>query len=725
MKLVQVWIEYTAAALDRPFTYACFDEAVERGKRVEVMFNRRASIGFVESVETTTMTLEQAQEALGYKLGVINKIIDERPLIKEELFAMAQWMAKETVSSHISCFQAMLPAKLKPQTNQQKIKMATWVQVVEGASGKLTARQQEALHFLQEKKGLLLSEWRAQFKSVGKLLEEKGLVKQVQKEAEFETKAVMPLQSPLTLTPLQQKAKEDILQAKQEVVLLHGVTGSGKTEVYLQLAQEVVQKKKQVLILVPEIALTPQMVKRVESRFGTKVAIYHSALNNQEKYEQFKRVWKGEVDVVVGTRSAVFMPFNQLGLIILDEEHDSSYKQDSTPQYHCRDAAIWRAHYHHCKVILGSATPSLDSYARTLKQRYHLTCMPERINKKMPVITTVSTQQAIRNQQSYILTDVLKEKIQERLDHHEQIMLMLNRRGYSPTIRCNSCGESLMCPHCDLALSYHRSENALKCHCCGYAAPLIRECPKCHSHDFTMLGVGTQRLVEEVEKTFPVARVIRMDADTTSRKNSHQKILEKIEHHEADILVGTQIIAKGIDYPDVTLVGIINGDAGLNRSDFRSVETTFQLIVQSAGRSGRATKPGEVVIQAYDPDHYAIQYGSQQDYLGFFAKEMNYRHLSNNPPYSYLISIVFSDPDKNRAVREIHQFTAWLKEEKAGKVLGPSELFKLQDSYRFRLVLKGKNRSEMIEAVSRCHQLSLKQRMKSRIKVDTSPMMLE
>lgn len=725
MFLVQVWIEYAAVSLDRPFTYACNDEHVARGKRVEVQFSGRNSVGFVESVEYFKGTKQEAEDKLGFHLEEIVRVIDDEPLLNEELFEMAKWMQKETISSRISCFQAMLPAKLKPSGNRTAAVMQTWVKIKKEEPGVLTPRQQEVYNGLKEKGRMPLSQWREWAKTVGKTLEEKGIVERFEIEKEYVENAIKSISPALTLTSLQKEAMKSIVEAKQTTILLHGVTGSGKTEVYLQLAQRVIDEGKQVLILVPEISLTPQMVKRVESRFLNRVAIYHSALNNQEKYEQFKRVKKQLCDIVVGTRSAVFMPFEKLGLIILDEEHDSSYKQDSTPQYHCRDAAIWRANYHHCKVVLGSATPSLDSYARTLKNVYKLVEMPSRINDKLPVITTVSTQEAMRKGESYVLTDTLKNKIQDRLERNEQVMLMLNRRGYSPTVRCTHCGESVKCPHCDLSLTWHRDDGLLKCHTCGYVQPMIHQCTHCGSEQFSMFGFGTQRLVEEVKKAFPFAKVDRMDADTTMAKNAHKKILDRLENHETDILIGTQIIAKGIDYPDVTLVGIINGDAGLNRSDFRSVESNFQLIVQAAGRSGRAQKSGEVVIQAFDPKHYAIQYGSRQDYRGFFKKEMNFRHLTNNPPYSYLISIVFNNRDKQKAVDEIHQFAILLKQKEAGKVLGPSELYKMQDMYRFRLILKGKNREEMINAVAQCQSECLALKMRSRIKIDTSPMMLD
>lgn len=724
MLLVEMWIEYATLSLNRTFTYACFDEAACRGKRVEVIFNGKKCIGFIENITKTDLSLQEAEEQLGFKLGIVESIIDTYPLINEELFEMAEWLSYQTVSNRISCFQAMLPSKLKPASTNHKIKTEKWVRIKEKHETGLTVKQSEALSYLKKAEKMKLTDWRKQFKTISKTLEEKGFVEQYDEEVLYQKKSSCPSSSSFTLTETQANAIKQINAAKTTTVLLHGVTGSGKTEVYLQMAKTVLEQGKQVLILVPEIGLTPQMTKRVEERFGSNVAIYHSGLNNQEKYEQYIRVKNKEVDVVVGTRSAVFMPFENLGLIILDEEHDSSYKQDNTPQYHCRDVAIWRADYHGCKVLLGSATPSLDSYARALKKVYTLVEMPIRVNEQMPTIMAVDIREAVRKKESYVLSDILKDKIKDRLEKNEQVMLMLNRRGYSPTVRCNDCTATIRCPHCDLALAWHRSENVLKCHCCGYVQPMVKECPSCHSASLSMLGIGTQRLQEEVQKAFPTAKVDRMDADTTSLKNAHQKILQRLENHETDILVGTQIIAKGIDFPDVTLVGIINGDAGLNRTDFSSVETTFQLIVQAAGRSGRAEKSGEVVIQAYQPNHYAIQYGIRQDYLGFFKREMNYRHLSGSPPYSYMISLVFSNKNQDISVSEAHQAASWLKQE-GMRVLGPSELFKQQDYYRTRILLKGKDKDELLRAAHLCIEKCIEQKTRSRIKADTHVLMLE
>ncbi len=726
MKLAQIWIETASLKLNQMYTYLCEDDSLKKGMRVFVNFNGRNLIGFVESAEMCCETEEELKNRFGFQVKKITSILDKESLLTDELHDLALWMAKETVSPVISCFQAMLPNKIKPSSSHQNIKMETWVRCsgkIEDAS--LTKKQAEALFSLRKTGEMTLSQWRSEYKSVSKKLEQMLLVEQFQKEAVYHKDETAQLCQWLDLTDKQKCAKQEIEQSAQNVVVLHGITGSGKTEIYLQMARDVVAAGKQVLILVPEISLTPQMVKRVKERFGSDVAIYHSGLNHQEKYEQYQLIKHHEVSVVVGTRSAVFMPFDKLGLIVMDEEHDQSYKQDSLPQYHCRDVCIYRAEKHGCKVVLGSATPSLDSYARAIKRVYGLVELKERINHSLPEVTCVSTKEAMKKGQSYMITDVLKDKIAERLLRREQVILLLNRRGYSPVLKCAECGEVLMCPHCDVALSYHKEDHCLKCHVCGYRSPMIHQCPSCHASHWMMPGFGTQRLEEEVLKLFPGIRTIRMDADTTSRKNAHEKLLDAFGRKEADVLIGTQMIAKGLDFPDVTLVGVVNADAGLHHTDFKSVESTFHLIVQASGRSGRSDKRGEVVLQAFDPSHYVIQTGSHNDYLSFFKKEMEYRRMSANPPYTYLISMQLSDSTENTLVKEAQQLSNLLRASSDFKVLGPSELARHQDRYRKRVLLKGKNLNLMKEAVHKAVKFHRERKMRSTLSVDVNPQHLD
>ena len=528
---------------------------------------------------------------------------------------------------------------------------------------------------------------------------------------------------------LQEDQKKVIAQVEQEkhhrVFLLHGVTGSGKTEVFLRLASKEIEKGKQVLLLVPEISLTPQMVKRVKQRFGAHVAIYHSGLNAQEKYEQYQLVKEHKVQIVVGTRSAVFMPFDRLGLIVMDEEHDTSYKQDSTPRYHCRDIAIYRGKYHDAKVLLASATPSLESYARAHKGVYALLQMPHRINGNFPSVRIVEMRKSVAKGESYLLSDALLDAIYDRLQKKEQVILLLNRRGYTPILRCISCGYVQMCPHCDVAMSYHKEEKVLKCHTCGYSMNVPTHCPNCHEASWRYLGLGTQKLEEFVQIKFPDARILRMDADTTTRKHAHENLLKSFDEGHADILLGTQMIAKGLDIEKVTLVGIVNGDALLNRSDYRSAEMTYDLLEQASGRSGRGEYKGEVIIQAYDPNHYAIQCAAHHDYLSFFQQEMQYRHLTGYPPYRYLVSMVFSSKNNQDIQQSAEAAMRILSKKENCKILGPAQLHKIRDEERCRILLKGKDEQLLIHYVKDVYDKHLQTKQKARLDIDLSPYMLD
>lgn len=723
MRVAYVYIEHPVMKLDRPFTYRCDDLPICRGVRVRVPFGKRNQllIGFVERIDE----LPDVEIQDDYEIKAIAEVIDTEPLINEELFALAKWMAKTCVAPLISCLQCMLPSKLKPKHTMGKIKQEAWV-VYDHTASALTKRQSEIVKIMEVRKEMLRSVFMREFKSAGKRLIEAGILRVEQRNA----RASLPLHAakepPLTLNATQQQAMAALLEndAKQ-VILLHGVTGSGKSEVYLQLAQRVLDQGRQVLILVPEIALTPQMMERVEKRFQGQAAIYHSGLNAQEKYEQYMLVKQHRVGIVVGTRSAVFMPFDALGLIVMDEEHDTSYKQDVTPRYHCRDVAAYRARRHHCSLILASATPSLESYARAYKGVYRLVEMPQRINAALPQVRIIGMKGALAKGEHFLLSKPLEQAVEQRLDRREQVILLLNRRGYTPILRCISCGYVQLCPHCDMAMSYHKDERVLKCHVCGATMALPTACPQCHQSSWRYLGMGTQRLEEYVSRRFPKARILRMDADTTGRKFAHESLLAQFRRHEADILLGTQMIAKGLDFENVTLVGILNGDALLNRSDYRSAELTYDLLEQAAGRSGRHEKRGEVIIQAYDTDHYAIQCAAHHDYRGFFAREMQYRHLAGYPPYAYLASMVFRHK-REEAARECAAATIQQLAQPVGiRILGPGSLGKSKDEYRVRVLLKGKDPAQLNELVWQIYRHHLAQYNQVELDVDLQPLMLE
>lgn len=549
-----------------------------------------------------------------------------------------------------------------------------------------------------------------------KPLLEKGLLQEVHKEVyrdpyqdrEYERT------TPFDLTEEQEEAIEPILQSIDHVehhtFLLHGVTGSGKTEVYLQSIQEVLENGREAIVLVPEIALTPQMVERFKGRFGSKVAVLHSALSYGEKYDEWRKVQRKEVQVVVGARSAIFAPFENVGIIIIDEEHESSYKQEDYPRYHARDVAINRGEYHKCPVVLGSATPTLESFARAKKDVYKLLNLKKRMNEQaMPEVEKVDMREELRAGNRSMFSHVLHEKISDRIQKGEQVVLFLNRRGYSTFVMCRDCGHVMECPHCDIALTYHRRSERLKCHYCSYEEAMPSNCPSCESDSIRYFGTGTQKVEESLGQLIPEARIIRMDVDTTRRKGAHERLLNQFANKEADILLGTQMIAKGLDFANVTLVGVLAADALLHLPDFRSSEKTFQLLTQVSGRAGRHKLPGEVIVQSYTPEHYSIELASQYDYDAFFLKEMQMRKMFQYPPYYFLILLTVSHPNQLYTMDITKQMGQYLREHLSDHtmILGPtpSPLTRIKDRYRYQCMIKYRDEPSLLKIMNRLFQI--------------------
>lgn len=500
----------------------------------------------------------------------------------------------------------------------------------------------------------------------------------------------------LTLLPDQQTACEKIIEAKkQETFLIHGVTGSGKTEIYLQTIEAKLKEGKEAIVLVPEISLTPQMVERFKSRFGSEVAVLHSALSSGEKYDEWRKIERKEARVVVGARSAVFAPFENLGIIIIDEEHEASYKQEDNPRYHARDVAIWRAMKYQCPVVLGSATPSLESFARAKKGVYTLIELPSRVNDRaMPEVNVVDMREELRKENRTEFSTELLEKIKDRIAKKEQTVLMLNRRGYSSFVMCRDCGYVVECPNCDISQTYHQASNKMKCHYCGHEEPVPQKCPSCEGEHIRYFGTGTQKVEESLTKLIPEARVIRMDVDTTRTKGAHEKLLRSFRNHEADILLGTQMIAKGLDFPDITLVGVLNADTMLHLPDFRASERTFQLLTQVSGRAGRHERTGEVVVQSYNPEHYSIEFAKKHDFIGFYHHEMQLRKMGAYPPFYYLTMINVSDENEMKAIRTIQEMANFLRGKLGPEavILGPvpSTIARIKNKYRYQCIIKYK-----------------------------------
>ncbi|MGE6258697.1 primosomal protein N' [Heyndrickxia sporothermodurans] len=509
---------------------------------------------------------------------------------------------------------------------------------------------------------------------------------------------------PFPLTNEQKQAITPILESIERneytTFLLNGVTGSGKTEVYLQSIQKVLTQGKEAIVLVPEISLTPQMVERFKGRFGDDVAVLHSGLSIGEKYDEWRKIQRKEARVVVGARSAIFAPFENIGIIIIDEEHENSYKQEENPRYHARDIAIYRGKLHKCPVILGSATPSLESFARSQKGVYTLLSMKTRMNNQaLPEVSIVDMREELREGNRSMFSRVLFEKLQDRINKKQQTVLFLNRRGHSSFVMCRDCGYVLQCPNCDISLTYHRFSNEMKCHYCGYETIVPHTCPECNSEYIRYFGTGTQKVEEEILKLLPEAKVIRMDVDTTSRKGAHEKLLQQFQDEKADILLGTQMIAKGLDFPNITLVGVLSADTMLHLPDFRASEKTFQLLTQVSGRAGRHHLAGEVVIQTYTPEHYSIELAGEQDYDQFYKQEMLMRKLGSYPPFYYLTLITVSHENLMKVVSVTEKITKYLQTKLSNEsiILGPatSPVPRIKNRYRYQCLIKYKREANL------------------------------
>ena len=535
---------------------------------------------------------------------------------------------------------------------------------------------------------------------------EQGALTLVQKEVQRSAAYFEGIEAsqPLELNSEQRQARDAVVSAissQQPPFLLQGITGSGKTEVYLQIIQGTLDKGKTAILLVPEISLTPQMTERFIARFGEKVAILHSGLSNGEKYDEWRKVERGDAQVVVGARSAIFAPLKNLGVIIIDEEHESSYKQDSNPRYHAREVAILRAQYNQASLVLGSATPSLESRARAGKGVYQHLRLTQRANPlaTIPEVQVIDFRDYIGQNKTSNFTPPLLEAIQDRLDKKEQVVLMLNRRGYSSFVMCRECGTVDTCPNCDISLTLHMDTKTMNCHYCGFSKGIPHICPNCQSRSIRYYGTGTQKAYDELAELFPQARILRMDVDTTRKKGSHQALLDQFGRGEADILLGTQMIAKGLDFPNVTLVGVLNADTALNLPDFRSSERTFQLLTQVAGRAGRAEKAGQVLIQSYNPEHYAIRFAKEQDYEGFYAYEMSIRRQLGYPPYYFTIGITLSHKKEEEVVKRAYEVMGILRSglSETSKILGPTPkpIARTHNLYHYQILIKYRLEDEL------------------------------
>ncbi len=718
--VVGVLVQLSNKNIDKIFDYTVrenFASKIKVGIRVEVPFGHQTLEGFVLEIKDTNTS--------GRKLKEIISIVDEDIILNEELLLLGKKIQRMTLATLISCYQVMLPKALKAKrgTIIHK-KYDTYYKLGNISNYKFNEKQKLIINLFTNKELVLRRDiLNISSSSLNTLVKNNILlpVKCERYRTCYDDK-VVPKRK---LTTEQNDVVNCFFQEHGfNTFLLHGVTGSGKTEVYMEFIEDALNKGKTSIVLVPEISLTPQMVERFQMRFGDKIAALHSALSEGEKYDEWRRIARGEASIVIGARSAIFAPLSNIGVIIIDEEHSDSYKQDDmNPRYNAKDVAIIRGQYHDCPVVLGSATPTLESFARAQKGVYKLLSLPNRVNgKKLPLVRIVDMNDEIKKSRGHFSRNLLTA-MASKLNKGEQIILLLNRRGYSPFITCKNCGYTFKCPHCDITLTYHKTSNTLRCHYCGYGTKIYDICPSCNNKSITDLGVGTEKIEEELKTIFPDKKVLRMDVDTTSRKGMHAKMIKAFKDHEYDILLGTQIVAKGLDFSNVTLVGVINADTSLNIPDFRSSENTFSLLSQVAGRSGRSEKSGEVIIQTYNPDHYAIHFTKDHDYISFYNKEMQIRRMLKYPPFYFICYIKISGKDLKYIENESFKIKRSLDRNLGSTIiLGPSacNIFKINNIYRYGIIMKYKKEENLYSVLEKILD-HYKSDSKIRIDIDFNP----
>ena len=646
--VASVIVDISTSEIDRIFEYLVpSGMQVRKGDRVLVPFGNKTIEGFCIDLKDSPDTSRELKE--------IKDRLDPYSAITEEQLELAKFMRARYYIRHVDCLRLFIPSKLRGgrvrELKRQYVCLAQdrpYEQLLEEAATPARRAVVERLKEGGEFLSRLTSEVSA---SCVNTLIKHGILIKTDREIMRSPLGYEPQKSALpSLRPAQQAALETILSMQRRVALLYGVTGSGKTEVYMRCIAQALQEGKTAIMLVPEISLTPQTLKIFRSRFGDIVAMLHSGLSDGERFDEWRRIITGDAKVVVGARSAIFAPLKNVGVIIIDEEHDSSYVSESNPRYITADIAKWRAEYNGGKVILGSATPSIESFLLAKRGQYELVRMDERISGNMPDMHIVDMKQEIISGNNGIFSAELTASLKDTVARGEQAMIFLNRRGHSSFVMCKKCGYTAKCTDCDITLTYHSADNKLKCHYCGKRYKMLDCCPECGSREIRYGKIGTQRVVEELKKIFPDINILRMDNETTATKTAYLDILGAFASGEAQILVGTQMIAKGHDFPNVTLVGILDADMSLYFSDYRSAERTFQLVTQVAGRAGRAAKLGKVILQTYSPNHYVFRFAARYDYDGFFDKENNTRLVSDFPPYTTIMRIMMSGADEDKVI---------------------------------------------------------------------------
>ena len=675
---------------EKIFTYSVSDDLkdiVRVGFRVIVPLLNREIEGLIIGI----------RDSVDFETKPIVSLLDSEPVFDDELLSLGKYMKDEYLCSLMSAYESMLPDALKFNKTKTSIKYETYITKV-GDIDNPSVYEKNVLKLFDN--GDVLKRDIKSKSTLNRLLD-MGVLKEVKREknrlcVNYERRELRKL------TDKQLDAYNLLLNSKKSVCLLRGVTGSGKTEIYMHLINDVINVGKTVIVLVPEITLTTQLIERFRSVFGSDVAVLHSALSSGEKYDEYRRIRDLKAKVVIGTRSAVFSPLTNIGLIVIDEEQEDSYKQENEPRYKTFDIALKRCEYNNAKLILGSATPTLESYAKAKIGRYELVELLDRVNnKKMPKVYVVDMKDEIKTGNS-ILSRVAIDLIEDRLKNKEQIMILINRRGYSNYIMCMGCGNVLKCPNCDISLTYHKTNNTLRCHYCGYATNNLKRCPSCLSTDLVLRGIGTEKIEEYLKDKFSSARVVRMDRDTTTNKGMHEKIVKDFNDFKYDILIGTQMISKGLDFVNVTLVIVLSGDASLNIPDYRSAEKTFDMLTQVSGRSGRGKKNGVSLIQTFNPNHYSIILSKNHDYFRFYNEEIKIRKKLNYPPFCLLVSVRILSKDFELGSKLISKINKYLEDnlDVTYTILGPTQSFKINNIYSFKLLIKYKNRTLLYKALN-------------------------
>ena len=721
---VSVLTQIGVKAVDQTFFYhvpKLLENNIKIGVRVRIPFGNMILDGFVLGISDNSSYDNS-------KIKDIINVIDEEPVLNKEMLLLGKYMSDNLLASLSSCYQVMLPKALKAEVKSNiKIKYDRYlhrIKSIEEIDRYIdNCKYESQINLLCKLKegDILITKMSSSINTIIKY----GFASIIYEECKRYKYDGISNYKRVNLTDKQRLVSDTIISSfgKSDTFLLYGVTGSGKTEVYMDVIEKAINNGKSAIMLVPEIGLTPQIVGKFISRFGNVISVLHSKLSDSERYDEYRKITDGEAKIVIGTRSAIFVPFNNIGVIIIDEEHTSSYKQDNNPRYSAINVAEWRSKYHNCPLVLGSATPSLESFAKAGNHVYKLLSLTERAGGSvLPIVNIVDMKEEVKKG-NFILSDMLKNKISEVLSKGEQAIILLNRRGYSSTISCKECGYVYKCPNCDITYTYHKSSNNLKCHYCGYSMVLPNKCSICGSDNLKDYGLGTEKLEETLNSLYK-AKIVRMDVDTTSKKGQHQKIIDDFEEHKYDILIGTQMIAKGLDFPLVTLVGVVSIDSSLTSPDYRASENTFQLLSQVSGRAGRSENKGEVIVQTFNPDHYAITLAKNNDYIDFYKEEMKVRKMLKYSPYYYMVLVSITSKDYELGFKEANKIGSYIRNNISSDsiVLGPTmaNMFKVNNIYHYQIIIKYRKDDSLMKVLKFIIDMQVKNN-KIDVSIDFNP----